>query len=240
MNAKTAAGTPAKSAVQEKVVLKAEPKPLEIDIRKTAVVIVDMQNAFVSKGAYTDLKGFDISPAQATVEPIRRISKAARAKGCKVIYIFTTHHPLDAGTGPDSVHWHKEASMVMYRQHAEWHDRLLLPDTWGAKIIKELEPQEGDVVVEKPRYSGFFDTNLGTVLKRYDARYLIVTGVATNCCVESTLRDAYYRGYFAILVSDASAATGPEFMQEATIFNIKTYFGWVTTTENVIKALVQA
>lgn len=237
MNEQTVAGAPAENPVPEKVMLEAEPEPLEIDLRKAAIVIVDMQNAFVSKGAYIDLKGFDVAPAQAAVEPIQRISSAARDKGCKVIYIFTTHHPLDAGTGPDSVHWHKEASMVLYRKHPEWQDNLLLPGTWGAEIIKELEPQEEDVVIEKPRYSGFFDTNLGTVLKRYDTKYLIITGVASNCCVESTIRDAYYRGYFAIMVSDATAATGPDFMQEASIFNVKTFFGWVTTTENVLKAM---
>lgn len=238
MKKKTVTRAPTESFISEKVTLMAEPEPLEIDLRKTAVVIVDMQNAFVSEGAYIDLMGFDIAPAQAIVEPINRISQAARAKGCQLIYFFTTHHPLDAGTGPNSVHWHKEASMVLYRKHPKWHDKLLLSGTWGAEIIKELAPQEGDVVVEKPRYSGFFDTNLGTVLKRYDTKYLIMTGVATNCCVESTIRDAYYRGYFAIMTSDATAATGPEFMQEATIFNVKAFFGWVTTTENVVKALV--
>lgn len=237
MNEKAKEGKSTLDTVPEWAILDAEPEPLEIDRRRTGVVIVDMQNAFLAQGAYFDVKGFDIQPSRATIEPIKRISQAARAKGCPVIYLVVVHHPTDAGTGPESVYWHKEGSLALYREHPELQDKLLLPGTWGAEIVKELRPEKGDAVVEKPRYSGFFDTNLDTILKRYDVKYLLTVGVATNCCVEATVRDAYYRGYFSTVVSDATAALGPEFMQEAAIFNIKTLFGWTTTTENVIRAL---
>lgn len=231
------AGDPLPDPVPERAVLDAEPEPLEIDRRRTGVVIVDMQNAFLTKGAYFDLRGFDIQPGRAAIEPIRKVSQAARTKGCTVIYLVTVHHLGDAGTGPESVYWHKEGSLALYREHPELQDKLLLPGTWGTQIVKELEPEKGDVVVEKPRYSGFFDTNLETILRKYNLKYLLTVGIATNCCVEATVRDAYYRGYFSIVVSDATAALGPEFMQEAAIFNIKTLFGWTTTTGNAIKAL---
>lgn len=126
----------------------------------------------------------------------------------------------------------------MYREHPEWKDKLLLPNTWGAKIIKELEPKGVDIIVEKPRYNAFIETNLDTILKRYNIKYLLTVGVTTNCCVESTIREAYYRGYFAILVSDATAAGGPAFMQEASVFNVKTFFGWVTDSKHVVKTMV--
>lgn len=220
-----------------RVLLQAEPGALEIDLKKTCVMIIDMQNAFLAKGAYVDLLGYDIMPAQAAIEPIRKISQRAREKGLKVIYFYIVHYPGDDGGGPDSVHWHKEASMKLHRDHPEFEDKLPFPNTWGAKIVKELEPQEGDVVIEKPRYSGFYDTNIRTVLKRFDLKYLIVTGVNTNCCVESTIREAYHHGFFSILVSDATAQSGPAYIQEASIFNVKSFFGWVTSTENVLKAL---
>lgn len=231
------AGGSSPGPVPEQAVLDAEPESLEIDWQRTGVVIIDMQNAFLTKGAYFDLRGFDIRPGRAAIEPIRKVSDAARAKGCKVIYLVTAHHPGDAGSGPDSVYWHKEGSLALYREHPELEDKLLLPGTWGTEIVKELKPEKGDIVVEKPRYSGFFDTNLDTVLKRYNLKYLLTVGIATNCCIEATVRDAFYRGYFSIVVSDATAAIGPEFMQEAAVFNIKTLFGWVTTTEKVMKAL---
>lgn len=240
MNEKTVVRVPANSHVPEWVMLEAEPESLEIDLQRTGVVIIDMQNGYATKGAYLELKGFDVAPARATIEPIKKISSAARAKGCKVIYLKKViHYPGDAGTGPESVYWHKEGPLFMYREHPEWQDKLPLPGTWGAEIIKELAPQEGDVVVEKARYIGFFETNLETILKRYNIKYLLTVGVATNICVEGTIREAYHRGYFPILVSDGAAAMGPAFMQEAAIFNIKLH-GWVTTSENVIKAMAQA
>ncbi len=125
----------------------------------------------------------------------------------------------------------------MYREHPEMEEKLLLPGTWGTQIIEELEPNKDDVIVEKPRYSAFFDTNLDTVLKRYDIKYILTLGVATNGCVGAAIRDAYYRGYFSIAVSDATAAVGPDFMQEASLFNIKTLFGWITTTKNALQAM---
>lgn len=237
MNEKATEVTPNLGPVADWVTLDAEPEPLEIDLRRAGIVIIDMQNAFLTKGAYFDIRGFDIAPSRVAIEPIKKISQAARAKGCKVIYLTIVHYPGDAGTGPDSVYWHKEGSLVLYREHPELQDKLLFPQTWGSEIVKELEPEKGDVVVEKPRYGGFYDTNLDTVLRRYNLKYLLTVGVATNCCVEGTVRDAYHRGYFSIVVSDATAALGPDFMQKASIFNIKTLFGWTTTTENVIKAL---
>jgi ureidoacrylate peracid hydrolase len=223
--------------VSKRILLTAEPESLEIDLAKTAIVIIDMQNAFLSKGAYVDLRGLDLGPSQATIEPIKKISQKAREKGVKVIYFYVVHYPEDDGGGPESVYWHKEASLRLYRAHPEYADKLPFPNTWGAEIVKEVTPQKGDVVIEKPRYSGFFDTNIKTILKRYNLQYLIVTGVNTNCCVESTIREAYHHGYFCIMVSDATAANGPAITQEATIFNVQRFFGWVSHSENVLKAL---
>jgi len=220
-----------------RVMLEAEPTPLELDLSQTCVIITDMQNAFLAKGGLMDLMGFDLTPVRSLIEPIKKLNKAARTKGCKVIFVATEHHPGDAGTGPDSVYWYKEGSLALYREKPELKDKLLLPGTWGAEISPELELQESDIIVLKPRYSSFFDTNLDTVLKRYNLKYLLTVGAATNCCIESTIRDAYYRGYFGILISDVTAAVGPPFMQEASLFNIKTFFGWVTNSDSVLKAM---
>ena len=138
--------------VSNQVLLTAKPEPLEIDLRKTGIIIIDMQNAFLAKGAYVDLLGVDIQPSQATIEPIKRISQKARGKGVKIIYFYIVHYPEDDGGGPDSVHWHKEASLRLYRAHPEYADKLPLPNTWGAEMVKELTPQKGDVVMRKHRY----------------------------------------------------------------------------------------
>ena len=223
--------------VPQTVLLEAEPEPLELDLERTCLLIVDMQNAFLAKGGLIDLKGFDIAPRRVPIRPIQKLRSAARAKGCKVIYMAIVHYPADNGAGPDSVYWHKEGSMAFYREHPEFEAKLLLPDTWGARIIDELKPQKDDIVIEKPRHSGFFATRLDAVLKGYNIRYLITTGVSTNNCVEGTIRDAYSLGYFAVLVSDATAASGPPFMKEASIFNVKHAYGWITSSANVMKVM---
>ena len=106
-----------------------------------------------------------------------------------------------------------------------------------AKIVDELSPLPGDMVVEKSCYSGFRGTGLEEFLESRGISYLIFTGIATNICVESTLRDAYFLNYWPILVSDATSNAGPSLTQDATVWNVEEAFGWVATTANVLKAL---
>lgn len=220
------------------VQLQARPEPLEIDLHRTAVIIIDMQNGYVSKGGFFDLRGFDVSQDEKIIGPIKVLANTARSRGGKVIYVVT-RHPTDMSDsgGPDSALWHKDFALTIKREHPEWEDKFTFRDTWGAEVIKELKPQAGDIISEKMRMTAFFQTNLDTVLKTYNIKYLMCTGVATNVCVEATLRDAYYLGYFPILVSDAAMNIGPDFTQEATIHNIEAYYGWVVTTEDCLRAM---
>lgn len=231
-------GMPSPTPALVPVRLLAEPEPLQIDRARTAVVVIDMQNAFASKGGIVDLLGHaDVTVSQKIIPRIKEITSAARAKGCKVIYVVQ-RWPADLHNtgGPDSPNWY-HSMLTSYREHPEWRDNTLVRGTWGAAVVDELKPQEGDIEVEKSKPSAFFETNLDTILKTYNIKYLLFTGTATNMCVEASLRDAYYRGYFAILASDAASNAGPPFTQEATIFNVKLVLGWVTTTENILKAL---
>jgi ureidoacrylate peracid hydrolase len=115
--------------------------------------------------------------------------------------------------------------------------KFLIEGSWDAEIIDELRPLPEDIVITKNRFSGFFNTSLDSVLRTLGAKHLVFTGVATNICVESTLRDAFFHEYFPVLVSDACASTGPEFVQAATMWTVLNVFGWVTTTADLIKAL---
>lgn len=225
------------------VILQAEPAPLQIDLKRTAIIVVDAQNAFLSEGGFFTLPTPDTSLAETvSVDPaekinnIKKVTSSVRSRGIKVIYTLSINPPIES-VGPDSPYWYKNDAVIMEREHPEWRDKFIIRGTWGAEIIPKLKPQEGDLLVEKPRYSAFFQTNLDTILKTYDLKYLIFTGVATNICVEATIRDAYYHEYFCVIVSDAAINTGPQFTQEATMFNIKACYGWVTTTESVLKAL---
>lgn len=218
--------------------IQTEPEPIEIDLQSTAVIVVDMQNAFVSKGGFLDLMGIDTSPIQQIIEPIKEICNAARSKQIKVIYVAFRYSPdLREIGNPNLPGWHKEGIVRAYREHPEWRDKLLTRGSWGADIVKELEPQEGDILVEKVKYSAFFGTSLDVTLRTFDVKYLVFVGVATNCCVEASLRDAFYHGYFPILVSEAVAHIGPVYMQDATIFNVTQFYGWVTSKKELMNAL---
>jgi len=222
----------------EPVVLQADPEPLQIDLKRLAIIHVDMENAFATKGGFFDLMGWDLTECQKILGPIGKVNDAARAKGIKIIYIAHQFaKDLSDSGGPDSGHWHKDLPLTLYREHPEWQNQLLKEGTWGCQIVDELKPQEGDIVLPKSRYSSFYNTSLDFVLQTYNIKYLAFTGIATNICVESTIRDALFRGYFPILIKDCAAAAGPPFMQDAVIHNMTICFGWITTSEKIIKAM---
>lgn len=92
-------------------------------------------------------------------------------------------------------------------------------------------------MVDKSRYSGFTNTELDVILRTYHIKYLLFLGVATNVCVESTIREAFFHDYFPIMVSDGCGNAGPDYTQKATIWNVSELFGWVTTSADLVKAL---
>lgn len=228
---------PVTVSTTESNILEAQPEPLQVDLPRMAVVVIDMQNAFVSKGGMFDLSGQDISRNQRIIEPITKINRAARARGVKVIYVVHHHSPdLRETGGSNSGYWHSP-HIRMYREHPEWRDKFIISGTWGAEIVKQLKPRQDEIVVVKPKYSAFFGTDLDTILKTFNIKYLAFVGVATNICVEAAIRDACYLGYFPILISDAVAPAGPPYTQEATIYNVKLCFGWVATAADLVTAL---
>lgn len=226
------------SQIRRPVVLQADPESLEIDLQRMAIIVIDMQNSCVSKGGIFDMSGVDVSCNQKAIEPIRKIKNAARLKGCKVIYTLHCYSPdlRDSG-GPNSPNWYKAKSLREYLENPKWREKLTIRGTWGAEIVSELKPEEDDIIVEKQRYSAFFGTNLDMILRTFNIKYLIFVGVFTNICVEATIRDAFYLDYFSVLVSDATGNLGPPLTQEATVCNVKFVYGWVTTTENILKAM---
>lgn len=220
------------------ITIEADPQRISIDSARTAVLVVDMQNAFVQKGGYFDLVDLDIAPAQRIVEPCREIIGLARATGIRVIYLQMGCSPDLSDKGPpDSPSSMKSRVWSMMKQHPEWKDKLYIYGTWGAEIIEELKPLEGDIVVKKQKHDGFIGTNLDIILRTLGVKYLIFVGVATNICVESTLRHAFSLDYFPILVSDAVSQMGSNITQDATVQNVRSTFGWVTHAKDLLHAI---
>jgi ureidoacrylate peracid hydrolase len=223
------------------VTLPARPEPLRLDPAETAVIVVDMQNAYASEGGYLDIAGFDVGGAPEAIAQTRAVLAAARSAGLTVIFFQNGWDKdyVEAGT-PGSPNYHKSNALKTMRARPELSGTLLAKGTWDYAIVDALQPQPGDIVIPKTRYSGFFNTNIDSVLRSRGIRTLVFTGVATNVCVESSLRDAFHLEYFPVLLEDAVHHAGPDFVRQAALYNIEKFFGWVSTVADFCGAVTQA
>jgi ureidoacrylate peracid hydrolase len=221
--------------------LNTKPEPIEIDETKSAVVVVDMQNAFASKGGMLDIAGVDITGAAGVVRKIATVLDRVRSRAIPVVHLQMGYKPDQSnGGGPNSPNFHKELAMTLMNRRSELRGKLLTEDTWDFDIVDELKPQPADLVVVKTRYSGFAGTPLDSILRTRGIRYLFFAGIATNVCVESTLRDAYFLDYWPILLRDGAMPAGPPSAHDATVFNVESFFGWTLTADEFLAAISAA
>jgi len=227
--------------IEGAVTLPARPENLPIDPKATALIVVDMQNAYASPGGYLDIAGFDIGGAAAVIDKIELLVETARQAGVQVVFFQNGWDPeyIEAG-GPGSPNWWKSNALKTMRDKPELEGKLLAKGAWDYALVDRLKPQAGDIVIEKPRYSAFYNTALDSMLRARGIRNLVFCGIATNVCVESTLRDGYHREYFGVLIEDATHQAGPPFLQEATVYNVEKFFGWVSNTAHFCGAVGQA
>lgn len=202
------------------------------------MVVIDCQNAYLSKGGYIDLCGFDVSAGPAVIQAVSRNVEAARGAGLPVIWFQNGFTPAfrerDVSTSPL---WHKSNALKFMRGNADYDGKLIVDGTWDFAIVDGLEPRADEVVMMKQRYSCFAGTSFEQYLHARDIRSLIVIGVNTNVCVESSIRDAFHREFFALMVPDATMPSGNKSIYDATVFNVETFFGWTASTDAVCEGL---
>lgn len=217
-------------------VLKARPEAIQLAPEQTALIVIDMQNAYTSKGGYLDLAGFDVSQTAPVVANIQKAVDAAHGAGIQVIYFKNgwDKQYREAG-GLNSPNFHKSNALKTMRQNPKLYGKLLAKGEWDFELIDQLQPKPQDLVIEKPRYSGFFNTALDSMLRCRGIRNLVFVGIATNVCVESTLRDGFFLEYFGVVLEDACHQAGPVAAHDASLYNIETFFGWVSNTQNFIQ-----
>ena len=220
------------------VTLAAAPEPIAFDSHATALVVVDMQNAYATSGGYLDLAGFDVSGAGPVIARVAEAVAAAREAGISVVWLQNGWDPdyREAG-GPGSPNWHKSNAMKTMRKRPELAGTLLARGGWDYALVDELKPAAHDIVIPKPRYSGFFNSGLDSALRTRGIRTLVFTGIATNVCVESTLRDGFFLEYFGIVLHDATCQAGPRSLHEGALRNIELFFGWVSDVASFQAAL---
>lgn len=219
------------TAGQGSVTLPARPEALRLAPHETAVVVIDMQNAYASPRGYVDLAGFDISGAAGTIDRIATVLDTARRAGVQIVYLQNGWDAdyKEAG-GPGSPNWHKSNALKTMRKRPQLAGKLLARGEWDYELVDALKPQPGDITLHKTRYSAFFNSQLDSTLRARGIRNIVFVGIATNVCVESTLRDGFHLEYFGVMLEDATHHLGPPAMQEASVYNIEKFFGWVSTT----------
>lgn len=228
------------------ITIDAKPAAIPIDTAKTAVIVVDMENDFGSKGGMFDLAGIDISMIQRAVDPTAKVLAAARNADIKIIYLKMGFRPdlSDLGAS-DSVNRTRHLQVMHVGKTVQAPDgsksRILVRDTWNTDIIPQLKPHAGDVVMYKTRFSGFYQTDLDNVLKKLRIKHLIITGCTTSVCVDSTIRDAMFRDYQPILLADCTGEPLgyglPRSNHEASLLTIEVVLGWVSRSDEFIKAV---
>jgi ureidoacrylate peracid hydrolase len=225
------------------VTLDAKPEPIAVDPARAAVIVVDMENDFVAKGGMFDRAGADISGVQKAIAPTAKVLAVARQAGMKIIYLKMGYREDLSDLGaPDSVNRTRHLKFGVgqkIRAPDGRESRILIRDTWDTEIVPELKPKASDIVLYKTRFSGFYQTDLDATLKKLGIKYLIVTGVTTSICVESTVRDAMFRDYLCVLLRDCmSEPIGhdlPRTNHEASLLNAEVLLGWVSDSDQFIK-----
>jgi ureidoacrylate peracid hydrolase len=186
----------------------------------TALLVIDVQNDFCAKGGYYDKTGADISASQPAIDRLVGFIDHARAAGVRVIFVRCDYDPV-----------YLSETQIARRKRMGWDIPYCRPGTWGAEFYK-VAPKPGETVVTKHRYDAFHGTDLELILRANKMQNLLFAGVATNVCVESTLRSAYMRDFMAVLVADCCAARNVR-AHDSAIENVRAFLGMVATADEV-------
>jgi biuret amidohydrolase len=214
----------------------AEPFPFRFDQETTALIVIDMQRDFIEPGGFGASLGNDVSLLQAIVPTVARLIEGFRAAGLPVIHTKECHR-ADLSDCPPAKR--ERGAPTLRIGDPGPMGRVLIAGEPGADIVKELQPVNGETVIEKPGKGSFYHTPLADILSALGTKSLVFAGVTTEVCVQTTMREANDRGFECLLAEDATESYFPEF-KAATLQMIRAQggiVGWTATTDQVVEAL---
>jgi len=217
----------------------AQPQCLTIDLNRTALLVIDMQNDFCAEGGWLSHIGVDITPVRRPIAPLTRLLPALRQAGVPVLWVNWGNRPDRLNLSPSLLHVYKPTGtgVGLGDPVPATGFAVLERDSWGAAITAPLSAEPSDIKIDKYRMSGFWDTPLDSILRNLGVTTLLFAGVNSDQCVLCTLQDANFLGYDCVLLRDCAATTSPDYCTEATLYNVKQCFGFVAESDNLIAAL---
>ena len=219
------------------VTVPARPQQLTLDLARTALVVVDMQNDFCHPDGWPASIGADVTAARAPIAPLQRALPELRAAGVPVVWLNWGNRPDRANLPPGVLHVYDPdgRGRGIGTPARPGGSPTLQAGSWSAAVVDELKPEPGEPCVDKYRMSGFWDTPLDSILRNLAVTTLLFAGVNVDQCVFATLVDAACIGYDVVLLEDCCATTSPGYCRDATVYNVAQCFGFVTTSTALLE-----
>ena len=221
------------SRVAMPMALAALPQNIVIDMARTAVVVIDMQNDFCHPQGWLASIGVDTAPARQPVKPLQAALPVLRDAGVPVVWLNWGNRPDKLNLSPSALHVYNGDGQSVGLGDAlpgapcnASQNHVLEAGSWGAAVLDELGKAPADICIDKYRMSGFHDTCLDSVLRNLDVQTILFAGVNADQCVLATLMDANFAGYDCVLLEDCTATTSPAFCWDATLYNVRQCFGF--------------
>ena len=219
----------------------AQPQVLTIDLARTALLVVDMQNDFCHPDGWLAGIGVDVTPARAPIPVLQRLIPSLRAHHVPIVWVAWGNRPDQANLPPGVRHVYDPAGRnegIGSMSNAA-ASPVLEAGSWAAALVDELRVEPGDIEVAKYRMSGFVDTCLDSTLRNLRVDTLLFAGVNADQCVLATLMDAANIGYDVVMIEDACATTSPSYCWDATVYNVRQCFGFTTTSGGLHDAVTE-
>ena len=225
---------------QQPIALTTASKQVRLDLAKTALVVVDMQNDFCHPDGWLAHIGVDITPARQPIAPLQQLIPQLHTAGVPTLWVNWGNRPdlLNISAATRHVYNPTGTGVGLGDPLPSNQAPVLQANSWAAAVVDELKPLASNGIrIQKYRMSGFWDTPLDSILRNLGRTTLLFAGVNADQCVMVTLQDANFLGYDCLLLKDCTATTSPHYCLEATFYNVNQCFGFLTSATQLIDAL---